>query len=463
MLSRKSFLIIIIFNVISFSLIAQQNLSLKKALQIATENYGSIKAKIRYAEASKINIEESKRESLPNINFGLQQDYGTASGQMGPYYGFNGLASGTAGPSLNHQNWDAAFGALYLTNVNWDFYAFGKAKEKVKTAQAIAKRDEKDLQQEIFQHKIKVAAAYLNLVATKQLRISYEKNLERADIFKRLVAVKAINGLIAGVDSSQANAEFSAAKITLIKAIDAEEEQNNILLQLLGLPTLQTIIPDTLFIARIPSILLDSISVDKHPVLQWFKSRIALSNAQSKFFKTLYYPTFSIAALYQSRASGFGSSYGVNQNDISKDYFKGINPTRSNYLFGVGVTWNITQPYRINQQLKSQDLITKGLIEEYTLADEQIKAQFQLSDNKIKNALLVYKEVPLQVLTATDAFIQKSVLYKNGLTSLVEVMQALYALTRAETDRDIANNNVWQALLLKVAAVGDISLLERQL
>ena len=123
MLSRKSFLIIIIFNVISFSLIAQQNLSLKKALQIATENYGSIKAKIRYAEASKINIEESKRESLPNINFGLQQDYGTASGQMGPYYGFNGLASGTAGPSLNHQNWDAAFGALYLTNVNWDFYA----------------------------------------------------------------------------------------------------------------------------------------------------------------------------------------------------------------------------------------------------------------------------------------------------------------------------------------------------
>ena len=67
------------------------------------------------------------------------------------------------------------------------------------------------------------------------------------------------------------------------------------------------------------------------------------------------------------------------------------------------------------------------------------------------------------MLTATDAFIQKSVLYKNGLTSLVEVMQALYALTRAETDRDIANNNVWQALLLKVAAVGDISLLERQL
>jgi hypothetical protein len=50
------------------------------------------------------------------------------------------------------------------------------------------------------------------------------------------------------------------------------------------------------------------------------------------------------------------------------------------------------------------------------------------------------------------------VLYKNGLTTIVEVTQALYTLNRAETDRDISNNNVWQALLLKAAASGDFSL-----
>jgi len=37
----------------------------------------------------------------------------------------------------------------------------------------------------------------------------------------------------------------------------------------------------------------------------------------------------------------------------------------------------------------------------------------------------------------------------------VDVTQALYVLNRAETDRDIANSNVWQALLLKAAASGD--------
>ena len=272
-----------------------------------------------------------------------------------------------------------------------------------------------------------------------------------------------LNGLIAGVDSSQANAEYSAAKIVLTRAKDFEEEQNNNLAQLMGLSASEQYVPDTLFINKIPAILTDTIPVDKHPVLQWYKSRIDISNAQSRYYKTLYYPTFSVAGLFQSRASGFGSNYAVNQSDINKNYFTGINPTRSNYLLGIGVTWNITQPYRISQQVKSQNLISKGLQEEYNLAAQQISAQLQLSDNKIKNALSVYNEVPSQIHSATDAYMQKSVLYKNGLATLIDVTQANYALTRAETDRDIANNNVWQALLLKAAAAGDFSLFESQL
>jgi outer membrane protein TolC len=50
------------------------------------------------------------------------------------------------------------------------------------------------------------------------------------------------------------------------------------------------------------------------------------------------------------------------------------------------------------------------------------------------------------------------VLYKNGLTTIVDVTTALYALNRAETDRYIAYNNVWQALLYKAASNGDFGL-----
>ncbi len=59
---------------------------------------------------------------------------------------------------------------------------------------------------------------------------------------------------------------------------------------------------------------------------------------------------------------------------------------------------------------------------------------------------------------ASAAYLQKSVLYKNGLSNIIDVTQALYALNRAETDRDIAFANVWQALLFKAAASGDFKI-----
>jgi hypothetical protein len=54
-------------------------------------------------------------------------------------------------------------------------------------------------------------------------------------------------------------------------------------------------------------------------------------------------------------------------------------------------------------------------------------------------------------------------MYKTGLSNLVDVTQARYALIRAETDRDIAYNNVWQALLLKAAAAGNFNLFINEL
>jgi outer membrane protein TolC len=94
---------------------------------------------------------------------------------------------------------------------------------------------------------------------------------------------------------------------------------------------------------------------------------------------------------------------------------------------------------------------------------QQIKTQLALADQKIKYAIDNYREAPIQVKAASDAYTQKSVLYKNGLSTIVDVTQALYALNRAETDRDISNNNVWQALLLKAAAAGDFGLFENEI
>lgn len=439
-----------------------QVLSLQMAVQRGVTNYGTVKAREAYSRSSAALASQARREALPNLVVSAQQDYGTINGQNGPLYGFGGYAVASSGLPLPQQNWNAAFGALYLAHINWEFFAFGRAHQRTQTAVAAANRDEKDLEQEIFKHKVKVASAYLNLLAAQKLVFSYEKNLARADTFRQTIRAKALNGLVAGVDSSHANAETSNAQIALTKARDFEQEQASQLAMLMGEP-LRPFALDSLFMSRIPGNAKDVTPTDTHPVLKWYASRIAVSDKQTRYFKTFHYPSFSAVGIIQTRASGFGSNYAVNQADYTHDYATGISPTRGNYLLGLAMTWNLTQPVRISQQVAAQRYISQGLKEEYDMANQQIGVQSQLANIKMKYALDNYREVGMQVKAASDAYLQKSVLYKNGLTTLVDLTQAMYALVRAETDRDVAYNNVWQALLLQSAAAGDFSLFESQL
>lgn len=434
-----------------------QVLTLKEALATALANYGTIKAKNNYANASNSIIKQTRREYLPNFTISAQQDYGTINGQNGPQYGLGGLGTASSGPALEKQNWNAAFGALYLANINWDFFTFGRIRQRIQVADAVFQRDRSDLEQEKFQHEIRVTAAYLNLLASQRLTKSQEKNLSRALTFQNIAIIRAKNGLIAGVDSSFAKAEVSSAKIALTRAKDVEQEQANRLGVLMGATATNYVI-DTAAITKIPANLLSGNIDTNHPVLKFYQNRIDVSNRQVDYFKKLYYPVFSFFGVMQGRGSGFSSNYLLNQTAYSTSYFDGINPSRANYLIGIGMTWNLTTLLRNHPQVRAQQFTSEALKDEYDLADQQLKAQLALAESKLSNALDNYREAPIQVKAASDAYLQKNVLYKNGLTNLVDLAQTLFALNRAETDRDIAYTNVWQALLLKSAALGNFEL-----
>lgn len=464
---KKQVIFLLLFSllVVTNSRVNAQVITLQAALQTALANYGTLKAKTNYVNASKASVKQSLRNVLPDFNLSAQQDYGTINGQSGASYGFRGLSVASSGPALASQNWNAAFGALYLANINWDFYSFGKVREQIKISKAFLARDERDLEQEYFEHQVRVSSAYLNLLAAQQLTKSQQKNLDRAIALTKVVVARVKNGLNAGVDSSLANAEVSNAKITLIRAIDYEEELDNQLAILLGAAS-QRFILDTNFIVKIPSFLNDTIKLkqDEHPLLKYYQSRIDISNEQLKYYHTFNYPTFSAFGILQDRGSGFNYDYGaLNQNSYSGKYWDGINPVRSNYLLGVGVIWNLSTNLRVHQQEVTQRFTSRALTDEMGLVDQQLKNELLLSQTKMDNAISSYREAPIQVKAATDAYQQKSVLYKNGLSNIVDVTQTLYALNRAETDRDIAFTNVWQALLLKASASGNFNIFINEL
>lgn len=438
----------------------QKPLTIKDAVKTALENYGTIRAKANYVNASKASLLGMRRDALPDLNISAQQDYGTINGLSGPSYGFRGLSVSSGGPALESQNWTSAFGALYLANINWDFFSFGRVKERINTAKMILARDQDDLEQEKFQQQVRVAASYLNLLAAQRLSRTQQNNLERASKLRDVVVARTKSGLNAGVDSSQANAEISAAKISLVRSRDYEQEQANQLAQFMGIVAGDFTL-DSLFISRLPGSILEASSqaISNHPVLKYFQSLVNVSDQQAKYLHTFNYPTFSLFGIIQTRGSGFDYNYSSQfSKAYSSDYLSGVQPSRGNYLLGVGFIWNLTTPLRIQQQLLTQKYNSLALKDQYDQAAQQYQNDQLLAANKIKNAMENYREAPIQIKAAEDAYLQKSVLYKNGLSNIVDITQALYTLNRAETDRDIAFSNVWQALLLKAAASGDFGL-----
>lgn len=439
----------------------QTSLTLQQALESGLTNYGSIKAKTLQAQSAEESISQTRRDYVPNVVLGAQQVYGTVNGQNGPLYSFGGFAVGSSGLPLPEQNWNAAFGALYLANINWEVFSFGRANGRVHVAETSSHVAAADLQQELFQHQIRITASYLNVLGTQRIRAAQQKNLDRAQVFQRSVVARAKGGLVAGVDSALANAEVSNAKIALLRAQDFQQEEEKKLAFLIG-STNTDFILDSTFVIQTPTAGEDSVS-NAHPVLHFYQSRMNQSQAQLALGRKSYFPTVTLAAVFQGRASGFDSHYAVDQTAFTHSYVEGITPTRMNYLVGFGLVWNLTTILRTSSQTKSLNYQAMAAQADRDLAKQQLATQLQIADTKFNNALLIQKQVPIQVSSATDAYIQKSTLYRNGLTTLVDVTQTLYTLNRAETDRDLAFINVWQALLLKAAASGDLTYFTNEL
>ncbi len=456
-----SFAVLLLVNIATNAQEAK-TLLLSQAIQTGLSNYQSIQAKQNYLKSSAELVKNTRNEYLPNVVASLQQDFGTVNGQFGPSsaYGVSGTTS--SGPVAANQSWSAAFGSVYVVNTNWEVFSFGRLKSRIDYAASQVNRDSADVAQEQFIQSVKITGAYLNLLVSQTLLKSAVSNFERSKYVQLVVAARTRGGLNAGVDSSVANAEVSNAKLLIIDATNTVQQYNNQLAQLMNAAPV-AYLADTSFLKSLPASFNTSIAVEQNPQVKYYQSRVDQSNSYTNLLAKSILPGINLFGIFQTRGSGFDYSYNPVNSTYSKDYFTGIKPTRSNYVTGVSIAWNIMSIPKIKHQVLSQQFITKGLQNEYDLISTQLKDQLVLADQRIENSIQSWQEAPVQYKAASDAYLQKSVLYKNGLSNIIDLQQALYLLNRAETDMSVAYVNVWQSLLQKAAASGDFDLILKQI
>jgi outer membrane protein TolC len=432
-------------------------LSMNDALQIASANY-LIQSKVNYTRSSAEAIQAAKKNALPDFILAAQTAYGTLNGVNGLGSGLPGITTISASTNAS-QNMNASYGALYNLNINMNVFSFGLQRAFVAATRGQYEQDRADLRQTKFDVETTVIGLYLNLLTAQRLRIVMQDNVERISRLRDIILARTMNGLNPGVDSSIANAELSTARMSLIDAENFEQTQASQLSIEMGVK--QSFFNlDTSFVTTLPKNIpvQNELNGQIHPVLRYLDSRIINSDLTATYLQKTALPRFSFFAVGQERGSGFGSSFTSDPNDYSDNFLKGADPVRANYLLGIGVTWNITDLTRVRSKVLSQRFISAAYKDDYSQAEIKYTDQLHFANQQINNAFTKYWEVPIQLKSAEDAYNQKKALYENGLTNIVDVTQTLFFLNQAEAASNVACSAVWQALLYKAVAAGDISL-----
>jgi outer membrane protein TolC len=432
-------------------------LSMTDALQIASANY-MIQSKINYTRSSAEAIQAAKKIALPDFVLAAQTAYGTLNGVNGLGSGLPGITTISASTNAA-QNMNASYGALYNLNINMNVFSFGLQRAFVNATRGQYEQDRADLQQTKFDVETTVIGLYLNLLTAQRVRMVMQDNVDRISRLRDIILARTMNGLNPGVDSSIANAELSTARMSLIDAENFEQTQASQLSIEMGVKQSFYNL-DTGFVTTLPKNIpaQNEVNLQLHPVLRYLDSRVINSDLTAAYIQKTALPRFSFFAVGQERGSGFGSNFTSDPKDYSDNFLTGVDPVRANYLLGIGVTWNVTDLTRVKSKVLGQRFISAAYKEDYNQAVIKYTDQLHFASQQISNALSKYREVPIQLKSAEDAYNQKKALYENGLTNIVDVTQTLFFLNQSEAASNVACTAVWQALLYKAIAVGDSSL-----
>lgn len=436
-------------------------INLNGAIELGVSRYPSIKARQARKEATEANVKVARANYLPKLLLQEQVNYGSANSVTGTFWPNEGYAIPASGAIRPDQIWTGVFGQYTTLALNGPITSFGKIGKQVQAAKLIVAESDYAYANEIFQHKVKIADAYLRLLTLQQFVIVEESNLNRAIELQKAIDARVNSGLRPGVDSARVHAEVSKAKLNLLDILRRERSANMVLAELTGLEGVILKVDTMAFTTSLPVSIPDNAPLDiqQNPFIKYSQARWLAAAGQSEVSKIAWRPTLSFLAAGIGRGSGISN----NSDAYSRNFSQGTSWSRYNYLFAVHMLWNILDFTKTKHIYHVQKSEAEALQQEYETT--RLEASRHLQDAKLQLSVSYEQahEAPVQLAAARSAFDQAQSRYVSGLGTLPELSENLLLLNRAEADLVIAYNNVWLSYLNVAASSGAIELFLNQL
>jgi len=439
----------------------RETLTLSKAIEVATQNYPSIKRKLAEREASQFEFNSVQTNYLPSLILQGQVMDATSNQLRGTFFPNEGTAIPVSGGiKVNGYTYDAVWTSFVTGLINWKFFNFGKYKAGLNVARANMTAAEADYQNEIFQHVIKVCDSYLVDLILRDMLRSQIANMQRVKALRDVTSSFVKAGLKPGVDSSLVNAEYSKATLQFLEAQRMSKEQDLHLKEMLGLlGEIDFVIDTTIFEKQVPHELNVSQGFETNPRLAYYKSLVDYNKQKITSIYRSELPSISLLVSGWGRGSGISDRLLDDGSFIYNKSFSAGVPLRAyNYMVGISTIWNVTSLFKTRNESKAQQAVTRMADEKYREEFLAVQTKWEQSQLRYERALEALRQAPIQLQAARDAYAQAKARYDAGLSTILELTQTYVVLNRAEVDVALVNGNVWRALLQYSGATGDLTL-----
>ena len=411
------------------------------------------------ADSAAIRIRQAQETAtrgnrLPSLKLNYQVDAGTNNNMPGGYFSYGIVPGNSKVRAAGNSN--TILSDLGIAAFDWELYNFGGYEAQQKAARSDVYVEQARFAQTKYQWQAYTISYYLQLLRLDDLLAIQLQNIQRNTEIRRSIQALAQSGMIAGVDTSIAEAELSKARLNYL---ELSNQLKQIQLQLSAISGIapERIVPDTGFTTQLIQyntlLPLQEPDTAHHPVISFYRSMYQNSLDKEELVKKSYNPKVSL------QAAVWGRGASVSPADEFRPAAKGLGFERGNYLVGMGITYNIFDAKRKNLQLNIQKATTgyaqKKLDEQQSLLSlsiSQADAELQIARDRLQ-------EIPHQLSAAQVAYRQKFSLYKNGLTNIVDLNAALTILYRAETDYTNANYLYCKALFQKAVNENQVDVL----
>ena len=366
-------------------------------------------------------VTDTKHSFLPQLKASEQVNMGSANSMAGNYLPLGYMPSTSAAVRDNNNN-QVASGNIAALYSEYDLFNFGLNKAKLNYAQAYVGLNESDFQRELYLDQLQVARLYFNLLKSWYRLDADKQNVNRYDSIYKVIQALTISGIKPGSDSSLAKAELSKSRITYNQTLGTVNQLKEQLAYLTGLPAVNLKIDTSANNFTTNRLLLSQLPVDTvyNPLIDYYSKVRNIYQSNEQVISKSYLPKIIIAGSTWARGSS------IQYNDNYKSLGTGLGYQRFNYAAGLALTYNL-----FNGMYKKDKLAINRFqmqASEYELQQQKlaISSSSLQSENALNTTEANLQELPIQLKSAEDTYLQKTAQYKAGIITFLDLTNASF-------------------------------------